>query len=567
MKLNIPFIKNKLSSESVKAVKPASADEMCMLDHIEKIIEVSKKYGIDKCFSKGKVHFRYVMEKLNINCVQAVIFSHFMERSNENLIRISDVAEAIHCSIIRIIKYMNECEELEKRKLIRCIRNSDGTHYKIPFSVRESMRLNNELVPEKIDDLPILKLFALLARIFNERKEEELTYESMKLELLDLINHNMHLLFCQKIKSHNLDEDKIILLLCFCHLAKNNDDDNIHFRDLEFMYGDIMFYYQIEDALTSGKHIFFEKKLIECSNSDGFAKKDEWKLTEFAKKDLMSELNFNSNVIKDVILCKNIIQKEMFYNIRETNEIQKLASLLQEVNFNKICERLDDKGMRKGFACLFSGSPGTGKTETVYQIARETGRDIMMVDISDTKSMWYGESEKKIKEIFNSYREATEKSEITPILLINEADAIISKRKEMSSNNRSVDQTENAIQNIILQEIENLSGILIATSNLTQNMDNAFERRFLYKIKFDKPGKEGRKGIWKAMMPDLSESETIQIAEKFEMSGGQIENVARKIEVDSILNDEKLTIEKLFDYCKIELNSGFNNDKVIGFGM
>jgi len=31
--------------------------------------------------------------------------------------------------------------------------------------------------------------------------------------------------------------------------------------------------------------------------------------------------------------------------------------------------------MRKGFACLFSGTPGTGKTETAYQIARETGRN------------------------------------------------------------------------------------------------------------------------------------------------------------------------------------------------
>jgi len=566
MKLNIPIIKSKSSSESGKALKPVPVDEMCMLDHVEKIIEVSKKYGIDKCFSKGKVHFRYVMDKLNINYIQAVIFSHFLEKSNENLIKISDVAEAIHCSIIRIIKYMNECEELEKRKLIRCIRNSDGTYYKIPFSVRDSMRLNKEHVPEKIDDLPILNLFALLARIFNERKEQELTYESMKLELLDLINRNMHLLFCQKITSYNLDEDKIVLLLCFCHLVKNNYD-NIHFFDLEFMYEDIIFYYQIEDTLTCGKHIFFEKKLIEYSNSDGFARKDEWKLTEFAKKDLMSELNLYNNVIKDVILCKNIKQKEMFYNVRETNEIQKLASLLQEDNFNKICERLDNRGMRKGFACLFSGSPGTGKTETVYQIARETGRDIMMVDISNIRSKWYGESEKRIKEIFNSYREASGKSEITPILLFNEADAIISIRKEMSSNDHAVDQTENAIQNVILQEMENLTGILIATSNLAQNMDNAFERRFLYKIKFDKPGKEGRKGIWKAMLPGLSESETIHIAEKYEMSGGQIENIARKIEVDSILNGEELNIESLFYYCKEELNSGFNNDKIIGFGV
>jgi len=60
--------------------------------------------------------------------------------------------------------------------------------------------------------------------------------------------------------------------------------------------------------------------------------------------------------------------------------------------------------MRTGFACLFSGGPGTGKTETALQIARITGRDIMQVDIAATKSKWFGESEKQIKAIFDKYR-------------------------------------------------------------------------------------------------------------------------------------------------------------------
>jgi len=75
----------------------------------------------------------------------------------------------------------------------------------------------------------------------------------------------------------------------------------------------------------------------------------------------------------------------------------------KEENYQKVQGRLSENGMRKGFACLFSGAPGTGKTETAYQIARETGRDIMMVDISNTKSCWFGESEKKIKEVFGHF--------------------------------------------------------------------------------------------------------------------------------------------------------------------
>jgi SpoVK/Ycf46/Vps4 family AAA+-type ATPase len=222
--------------------------------------------------------------------------------------------------------------------------------------------------------------------------------------------------------------------------------------------------------------------------------------------------------------------------------------------------------MRKGFACLFSGGPGTGKTETAWQIARETKRNILMVDISETKSMWYGESEKKIKEIFDTYRTAVENSDIAPILLFNEADAVIGKRKEISGTNRSIDQTENTIQNIILQEMETLSGILIATTNLTQNMDKAFERRFLYKITFDKPCAESRGGIWNALLPELPEDKVGELSGRFELSGGQIENIARKIEVDAIINGGDLSMEMLVRYCKDEVQNSFNTSTRIGFG-
>jgi SpoVK/Ycf46/Vps4 family AAA+-type ATPase len=222
--------------------------------------------------------------------------------------------------------------------------------------------------------------------------------------------------------------------------------------------------------------------------------------------------------------------------------------------------------MRKGFTCLFSGAPGTGKTETAYQIARETGRNIMMVDISNTKSCWFGESEKKIKEVFNNYRYAVDNSDIAPILLLNEADAVIGKRLEFDGSSRSVDQTENAIQNIILQELENISGILIATTNLTQNMDKAFERRFLYKIEFTRPCLAARQSIWQTMMPALAESEAAALASRFDLSGGQIENIARKSEVDTIINGNRPSMDALTRYCVNENENSFNSAKKIGFG-
>lgn len=113
--------------------------------------------------------------------------------------------------------------------------------------------------------------------------------------------------------------------------------------------------------------------------------------------------------------------------------------------------------------------------------------------------MWVGESEKNIKAIFDRYREHVKNSKVAPILLFNEADAVIGKRREGAE--KAVDKMENSIQNIILQEMETLDGIMIATTNLEQNMDKAFERRFLYKIKFNKPSVEARMNIWRSMIP------------------------------------------------------------------
>ena len=154
---------------------------------------------------------------------------------------------------------------------------------------------------------------------------------------------------------------------------------------------------------------------------------------------------------------------------------------------------------------------------------------------------------------------------MTPILLFNEADAIIGIRKNGASS--AVDKMENSIQNIILQEMETLDGIMIATTNLQQNMDKAFERRFLYKIKFDKPTEEARAHIWHEMIPDLSSMDVQTLASKYDFSGGQIENIARHYAIHNILhgkNEDVLSM--LFRHCdnerldeKSTRRIGFNN--------
>ena len=165
--------------------------------------------------------------------------------------------------------------------------------------------------------------------------------------------------------------------------------------------------------------------------------------------------------------------------------------------------------------------------------------------------MWVGESEKNIKEVFDNYKAKVKECPITPILLFNEADAVIGKRQEGAE--RAVDKMENSIQNIILQEMETLDGILIATTNLAQNMDKAFERRFLYKIKFEKPTLEARMSIWHEMIPILKEEDARILATKYDFSGGQIENIARHYTIGNILHGKSDNdIDIITSYCDNE---------------
>jgi SpoVK/Ycf46/Vps4 family AAA+-type ATPase len=269
---------------------------------------------------------------------------------------------------------------------------------------------------------------------------------------------------------------------------------------------------------------------------------------------------------RGLITYKSLSSRKMFYNEKEEKDINKLKSFLQEEGLKGIQERLKEKNMRIGFPCLFSGEPGTGKTETVYQIAKETKRDIIKVDIPSIRSRKYGKAEKNIKKIFINYNLLLEKYDVTPILFINEADGLFGKRSEVTKKNRSLDQCENTMTNIMLEEMEIFKGIMIATTNLTLNMDSAFERRFLYKIDFKKPKLNVRKNILKEFFPDITDEMADEITRKYELTGGQIENITRKLEIDYIMENKKLTFESLSEYCHDETKNSFTEKTIcIGF--
>lgn len=540
-----------------------------LLYHMEKVVEELKDSQLSKeFFKKSATHIRYVSKKLDMTQEQSVLMSLFIDKSDDKRIYISELAEYMKCRTVRIIRYMPDIDELERRGLVRCSRSDRRPSYRVPIEVINAFKNDENYIPRNIHDLTCSDLFAELQDIFMERDDCELTYEETVEKVKYLLECNRHLVFTSRILGYGFDDDDFCLLMLFCHLFVNDTDDRIRFHDIEFLYKDTRRFSGLKCGLQCEEHILQKEKLIEFSGEDGFKDRDTFKMTSEAKSFLFPELKIpsmdNDKKRGDMIRHEDISPKQLFYDESITAQIQELGGLLDEKHYKDVYSRLKANGFRSGFTCLFYGAPGTGKTETVLQLARQTGRDIVQVNVSEIKSMWVGESEKNIKNLFDLYRQKVKEMAIAPILLFNEADAIIGKRQEGAE--RAVDKMENSIQNIILQEMESLEGILIATTNLAQNMDKAFERRFLYKIKFTKPTLEARTAIWKSMIPSLSEEIAHALANKYDFSGGQIENIARHYAIDNILHGAKAgELATLTEHCDNEQLEKDGIKRRIGF--
>lgn len=434
--------------------------------------------------------------------------------------------------------------------------------------------------PAALPDMDIHKLFETVNAYFCNK---ELLFAELYGKLNALLANNSTV-FAGKIRSLEWKNEDLAVFIFFFHLYVNLDEPKVSLSDLEELFDRKHDYRVIRLALTNKTHPAFasgyfkkiedsyclSKKALKAFLSEILPEAKEAKEANDAKEtkdakvikvpEKQSKSDKSDNYIMDY---RSINTKGLFYNAQEREQITALTRLLEQSNFVQVQQRLSEAGMRKGFACIFYGAPGTGKTETVYQIARLTGRNIFTVNISDTKSMWFGESEKKIKEVFDLYRRYADGSSRVPILLFNEADAVIGRRIEGVS--RAVDQTENAIQNIILQEMEQLEGIMIATTNLTQNLDPAFERRFLYKVEFRRPTPETRREIWQALIPALSAEDASVLADTYDFSGGDMENIARKSAVDSILRGSTLTLADYHRLCREEKSLSANQRAKVGF--
>ena len=533
-----------------------------VLDSIGKIYEESKECKLEESFfSKMDNELSFLSEYFRTTKIQSFFIALvFALNYKGDTVDLNDLIEYFDCNPMKILEYSDDFNFLHssgifgKQKSRRRIKLAGANdQFTINEKISEAI-LQNEPMPEIHED-KITDIFELLEKLYKmgeQRVEDEISTPELLMQTRELISSYLHFPLIKKIEGLNLSIDDSYLYLYLIWKTISGSESTDLGRALEGIYDSATIRVKYMQDLLQGRNTLIKNNLIEIVKAR-FFNDSEMKLTDFSDN-LLKECGINLFLNKQkkdhVISPKDLPFRELIFSNSEMEQLFLLKDLLNDVKFKETQKRLSDKNLPKGVTALLHGPPGTGKTEIVKQIAKETDRELMKVEISESKSMWFGESEKIIKRIFTDYRSFAKKCERTPILLFNEADAIISKRQFFGHSN--VAQTENAIQNIILEELENFDGILMATTNLVNNLDSAFERRFLFKIRFKKPDISIRAKIWKSKLPFLTIQDCKLLAEKFDFSGGQIDNVLRKNEIHEIIYGEKVTLAKLIAFCSEE---------------
>ena len=542
------------------------------LDFIVKDIDCT---NLDSFLESNHKECAFVCEKLGITPLQAALFAIILEKSGDGLASTRDLIEAMEISKIRLLGYNQDLIELVKKRLILARKRRDNAYgYRVSQAIVKAVQNNTDIVPEKIEGLSTKNIFGKLHNIIAEVVGGTSSYEIALQEIYDIMNNNLENEFVKAtmekgLQSIGSSEEKFIMFYML-HRNVSFSENEFEIMEIERIIDDAFGSNEIVlDMLRSGNTEIQEKGFIEFSCTDGLENKETFQVPEKVLRELLPDLPSLSAKPKtripedELIKPQDIKTKPMFYNKEEEAQIARLKELLTEENFVQVQNRLKEKGLRSGFCCLFYGPAGTGKTETVMQIAKETGREIFIVDMSRLQSKWVGDSEKNVKEVFRTYRALVKESRLAPILLFNEADALFGKRVNVEN---TLDKLNNTLQNIILQEMENLEGILLATTNLTQSFDSAFERRFLYKIMFNAPAASVKAKIWKSMVDEITEEQANRLASEYGFTGGQIENITRKLDVDYILSGTTPDIKKIESLCKEECirkdNKAYNR---IGF--
>ena len=495
---------------------------------------------------------------LGITSAQTVLFAVIADLSLQRTVTLEGLAKHFDCSVLRLVTYMKETEYLEKKGFVKRLIRRKGRRpsyndigFTVPAFVIDALLQGD---PAKLEAATRFDLPAFLKQItdlIDEREENTIGTAQVLEEAGFLIAANKQLPFVSYVDNglKSMLSKCAVFAFSFVRLKGQASVDFESFANS--LFDDLSQQLEFCQELASGRHELVKAGYIKLIASEFDGEKSASLSLRTARELYHSYPNLlkPENDRSGLIDYKSLKNKNLLFCPELQAQLDLLEEIMKPAKFRSYCRQLKRNGLTSGITAVFSGEPGTGKTEEVYQLARRTKRSIMMVDLSQMRSKWFGESEKRVKQVFDDYEAIRKTSLVEPILFINEADGLLTKRIDLSTSNEAAERVTNTMQNVLLQALENFEGILIATTNLTGNLDRAYERRFSLRQNFPRPDKHIRASIWKEKLPDLTQEEARLLGDSFEISGGEIDNHVRQVLLRKVLRRNRAVFQSLMESC------------------
>lgn len=364
-------------------------------------------------FATIPVEIKRVCDYFEVNTIEAILLATCFVKSCFNVVELPEIIKHFGLENHSFLIYLENFNLLTFKSIVIKTENRNSeNNYKLSQHIYDYIlaqkSIPKELLEIKIKENTFSEFLSDMDILSNLKDDEKINYYYFIQKLKDLLNANIHFKLTEfAIKNLELVDSFVFFDTILDAMNCGENDFN---TSLQSTVDD--FYERKRDSFKYINNFLEEKTTLNLldlieKDSNSFSNRHRIQLTQKAVFMLKEwegiSLEFVEKKDKRLIYHDQIQKRNLFYNSGEELQLEPIKKSFSNTAFTILQSRLKSKNMSAGITVLLYGSPGTGKTETVYQLAKKHNRPIFKVEISETKSMWFGEIQKLVKKIFSDY--------------------------------------------------------------------------------------------------------------------------------------------------------------------
>ena len=536
-------------------------------------------------------HFQIIGDFFKINNrLGVLILCYLINRrlvKGKSYITLNELMSAFECSLVDSISINEQLEYFRKNKILVSTKKTFGKKEDIEYALTQNT-LNAVLKgdAEILNDKKEQSFTAFLNLFHTVVYDNELDDEDVSSELSVLMDEFDNLEEIKYLNGERLCPEELAIYLFV--VAR------------QFIFGDTkvsierIFRVAINDNFSK---YYYQNEIIEKRSP--LLTND---LVQFAADEFMNFLQITDKTVKalnivdkksnkqfttgsdlvTLIMPESIkYQDGMIYE--DSLNIDFLDQLISEEGYIKAINKLEQEGVQtKQIVAMLSGLSGTGKSQTIRNLASKYNRPILQVNLSQVKDAFVGKSEANVFELFQCYNRSLRHFEHyktidgvkvgpygTAILYLDEIDSLIPKRSAIGESS-SVGNMYSNMVGIFLTELEKANGIVLLATNLPGAIDTSFHRRINFKFHFGSFSKKNQVRTLQLYFKDFTPDVLEEVASNAELTPGNIVNIRKAYVLESIFKDFNTENEKkglLTDLVNRELILKQPNRNPIGFNQ